>query len=138
MSEPELRPADEGSMMDREAPLPAKEEKGATYGTAKRAKKAPAAGVLPELGGAPAEKGVINLSVDDPAAAGGAIEQAVNRLGGRITGHSYSEESHLLIIRIGTQKVPVLLDSLERIGTVQERPHLPKESGGAVDLTIRW
>jgi hypothetical protein len=137
MPEPELQPADEGTMLEREAP-PARVEKGTTYGAMKRAKKAPAAEAPPEPGGAPAQKGEITLAVDDPAAAGGAIEEAVNRLGGRINGHSYSEESHLLIIRIGAQKLPALLDRLERIGTMQERPQLPKGAGGMADLTIRW
>jgi Predicted integral membrane protein (DUF2275)/Putative zinc-finger len=138
MSEPELRPADEGTMMEREAPLPAKEEKSVPSETLKRAKKTPAREELPLFGGVPAEKGEITLTVDDPAAAGGAIEEAVIRLGGTINGHSYSEESHLLIIRIGAQKVTTLLDRLERIGAVQEKPHIPKGAGGTVDLTIRW
>jgi hypothetical protein len=138
IQEPELRPADEGTMMDNGASLPAKEEKNVTYGTVKRAKKAPAAGALPLLGGAAAEKAEISLLVDDPGAAGGIIEEAVTRLGGRISGHSYSEDSHLLIIRIGAQKIPSLLDRLERIGTVRGKPQLSKEAGGTVDLTIRW
>jgi len=138
MPEPELRPADEGTMMEREAPLPTKEEKSAPMETLKRAKKGPARDELPLSGGVPAEKGEITLTVDDPAAAGGAIEEAVIRLGGRVNGHSYSEDSHLLIIRIAAQKVTTLLDRLERIGAVQERPHIPKGAVGTVDLTIRW
>jgi hypothetical protein len=134
MAEPELQPADEGILMDRESP----QGNGAIYGNAKRSKKAPAAAALPELGGASAEKAEITLVVDDPATAAGIIEESITRLGGRINGHSYSDESHLLIIRIGTQKVPTLLGRLERIGTVQERPQLPKGAGGTVDLTIRW
>lgn len=137
--EPELQPADEGFMQEREVSQPsAKEDKAVPRGAAKRARKATAGEALPVLGGTPVEKGEINLVVDDPAAAGGAIEQAVTRLGGRISGHSYSEESHLLIIRIGAHKVPALLDRLERIGTIQEKPHSPKGAGDMVDLTIRW
>ncbi len=120
--------------MERESP----QGNGATYGNAKRSKKAPAVGSPSELGGALAGKAEITLVVDDPATAAGIIEESVTRLGGRINGHSYSDESHLLIIRIGTQKVPALLGRLERIGTVQERPQLPKGATGTVDLTIRW
>jgi hypothetical protein len=138
MPEPELRPADEGTMMERGTPQPTREEKSVSHGKEKRAKKATAGEAIPVFGGAPAEKGEIALAVDDPGSAGGAIEQAVNRLGGRISGHSYSEESHLLIIRIGAQKVSALIEQLERIGTVQENPQLPKGAGGSVDLTIRW
>jgi hypothetical protein len=141
MSEPELQPTDEGTMMEREAPQPAKEEKGASHGKEKRAKKATAAEALPGseiFGKVPVEKAEIPLLVDDPVAAVGPIEEAVTRLGGRISGHSYTEESHLLIIRIGAQKVPALLDRLERIGTMQERPQIPKGAVGTVDLTIRW
>lgn len=139
MPEPELQPADEG--MERESPQSVREEKGekGVYrGKEKRMKKAPATEALPEPGGAPAGKGEIILAVDDPDAAGGAIEAAVTRLGGRISGHSYSEESHLLIIRMGIQKIPALLGQLGRIGTVQEGPQLTKGAMGAVDLTIRW
>lgn len=128
---PELRPADEVPIMGREAPLPA-------YGTLKRGKKATAGESLSVPGGGPTGKGEITLVVDDPESAGGAIEETVTRLGGRINGHSSSEESHLLIIRIGVQKVAVLLDRLERIGTVQEKPQISKGAGGTVDLTIKW
>jgi hypothetical protein len=137
--EPELQPADEGFMQEREVPQSSgKEDKALPHGAAKRAKKTTADEALPVPGATPGEKGEIALAVDDPAAAGGAIEEAVTRLGGRISGHSYSVESHLLIIRIGAQKVPALLDRLERIGTVQEKPQLSKGATGTVDLTIRW
>jgi hypothetical protein len=141
ISEPELQPADEGTMMERGAPQPAKEEKDASHGKEKRAKKAPAAEALSGssvFGGAPAEKAEIALVVEDPAAAAEVIEESVTRLGGRINGHSYRDESHLLIIRIGTRKVPSLLDRLERIGTMLDRPQLPMGAGETVDLTIRW
>jgi hypothetical protein len=78
------------------------------------------------------------LRVDDPGAAVGRIEQVITHFGGRISGHSYSEDRYLLFAQIDARRVPDLLDRLGQIGTVQERPQLPAETGGKVDLVIRW
>jgi len=96
---------------------------------------APAAGTAETM---EAGKGEVFLVVDDPNAATGDIEEAVTRIGGGISGHSYSGDSHLLFVRIDAQKVPALLERLDRIGTVQERPQISKGAGGTVELTIRW
>jgi hypothetical protein len=142
MAEPELQPADEEITPEREVVRPlGKEEKASPQGAMKRARKAPADEALRGAGtpaATPAGKEEITLLVDNPVAAAGAIEEAVTRGGGRISGHSYSGESHLLFIRIGAQKVPGLLDRLGRIGTVEERPQLPPGADGMTDLIIRW
>ncbi len=137
---PELAPTDEGPSFERDAaPFYGKEEKAAPRAT-HRAKKA----VRSEsaAGGAQAttqsDKGEISLAVDDPNTAIGTIEEAVTRCGGSITGHSYGEESHFLLVRIGTQKIPALVERLGRVGTVLSRPHPPKGGGGMTDLTIKW
>jgi anti-sigma factor RsiW len=128
MPEPELQPEAEGITPDSEAghPFP-REGKGGSRGGA----KVPAEETLP------AGEAEVTLLVDDPAAATGAIEQLVTRLDGRISGHTYSGENHLLFIVIEAQKIPVLLNRLGRIGTIRARPQVI-EGGGVVDLAIRW
>jgi hypothetical protein len=137
MHEPELRPADEGVM----EPSLGKEEKTAPHKAMQRSMKSPGYETAPAAGTAEtmeAGKGEVFLVVDDPNAATGDIEEAVTRIGGGISGHSYSGDSHLLFVRIDAQKVPALLERLDRIGTVQERPQISKGAGGTVELTIRW
>jgi hypothetical protein len=139
MVEPELRPTDEGIVSDFDTANPVfeakpsrvvkRERKGASE-DALRSAEAPAA--------VSSRKEEIALEVDDPDAATGSIEEAVTRSGGRINGHSYSGESHLLIIRIGAPNYSRLLDRLGRIGTMQERPQLTPGSVGMIDLVIRW
>lgn len=136
---PELRPTDEGLMTDFDKANPVFEEKPAS--AVKRGRKGQTEESLrdaeaPEA--VSARKEEIALAVDDPAAATGAIEEAVTRFGGRINGHSYSGESHLLFIRINSPNYPRLLDRLGRIGTIQERPQIPKGTAGMIDLVIRW
>jgi hypothetical protein len=136
---PELRPTDDGLMSDFDKANPVFEEKPAS--AVKRGKKVQAEEVLRDAE-SPAtssdRKDEIALAVDDPAAATGAIEEAVTRFGGRINGHSYSGESHLLFIRINSPNYPRLLERLGRLGTVQERPQLPAGTAGMIDLVIRW
>jgi len=142
MAEPELQPTDEGITPERELVRPlGKEEKSAPKGEMKRARKTPADETTQGAGSpGPSTPGKeeVTLLVDDPVAAAGAIEEAVTRGGGRVSGQSYSGESHLLFIRIGAQKVPGLLDRLGRIGTVEERPQLPAGATGMTELIIRW
>jgi len=137
--QPELAPTEEGPNLEREVvPQFGREEKTATTssGALKKGKTALRGG---ESGrAAKMETGGINLDVEDPGAAVGSVEEAVSRAGGRISGHSYGEESHLLIIRINRQKVPDLVDRLGHIGTILDKPQLPKGAEGLTDLTIRW
>jgi Putative zinc-finger/Predicted integral membrane protein (DUF2275) len=92
-----------------------------------------AAAVAPEP-----EKTEIVLRVTDPAAASGAIEQAVGRLGGTIVGHASGGGGHFLAAQIGADKLTELTGRLGRIGTVRERPQLSAGAVGTVDLVIRW
>lgn len=140
MVAPELRPTDEGLTSDFDKANPVFEGKPA--GSVKRGSKGASEEALRDAE-APAafsssSKEEIALAVGDPGAATGAIEEAVTRFGGRIKGHSYSAESHLLFIRINAPNYPRLLDRLGRIGTLQEQPHLPPGTAGLVDLVIRW
>jgi RNA polymerase sigma-70 factor (ECF subfamily) len=80
----------------------------------------------------------VTLGVDDSATAGAAIEKAVARSGGRITGRAHSGGSDLLYTQIDGQKFSDLLDRLGRIGRMQDRPHLPEGTSGTVDLIIKW
>jgi hypothetical protein len=140
MVAPELRPTDEGLMSDFDTANPVfggkpskavkRVGKGASN-EALRDAEAPAAGSA-------SRKEEISLAVDDPAAATVAIEEAVTRFGGRINGHSYSGDSHLLFIRINATNYPRLLDRLGRVGTVQEHLQLPQGTVGMIDLVIRW
>ena len=139
MVEPELRPTDEGLMSDFDTANPVfggkpskamSRERKSGAEEALREAEAPAAGN--------ARKEEISLAVEDPAAATASIEEAVTRFGGRINGHSYSGENHLLFIRIGATNYPRLLDRLGRVGKVQERPQLPPGTVGMIDLIIRW
>ncbi|HTP65168.1 MAG TPA: DUF2275 domain-containing protein [Geobacteraceae bacterium] len=137
--QPELAPTEEGPNLEQEVvPQFGREEKAVTTpaGALKKGKTALRGGDSGRA--AKMEAGGINLDVEDPGAAVGAVEEAVNRTGGRISGHSYGEESHLLIIRINRQKIPELVDRLGHIGTVLDKPQLPKGAEGLTDLTIRW
>jgi anti-sigma factor RsiW len=136
---PELRPTDEGLITDFDKANPVFEEKPLRAG--KRDGKGQAEEALRDTeppAAVSARKEEITLTVADPSAATGAIEEAVSRLGGRINGHSYSGESHLLFIRINAPNYPRLLDRLGRVGTVQERPQIPPGTMGMIDLVIRW
>jgi len=137
--EPELRPTDEGIVSDFDTANPVFEAKPS--GAVKRERKGASEDAL-RGAEAPAavssRKEEIALEVDDPVAATGSIEEAVTRFGGRINGHSYSEESHLLFIRIGAPNYPRLIDRLGRIGTMQEHPQLTPGTVGMIDLVIRW
>jgi hypothetical protein len=142
MHEPELRPADDVFITEKgvEHPL-GKEENGASHKAIHRSRKSPESSLAPAAG-APetmaAGKEEVFLAVDDPIAAAGAIEEAVTRVGGTINGHSYSEDNHILFVRIGAQKMPGLLERLDRIGKLQERPNLPASASGKIELIIRW
>jgi hypothetical protein len=139
MAVPELRPTDEGLITDFDKANPVFEEKPASAvkrGGKGQAEESLRDAELPEA--VTAGKEEITLAVADPSAATGAIEEAVTRFGGRINGHSYSGERHLLFIRISAPNYPRLLDRLGRVGTVQERPQIQPGAMGMIDLVIRW
>lgn len=132
MEEPQLQPADEDSEQDLEAvQLRTREKKPAPVLALQREKRA--TDRSPQSG----ELDVV-LRVDDPAVAAGAIERAVNRLGGRVTGRAFSGGVDLLYTQIDGRNYPELIDRLGRIGRIQERPQTPESGGGMIDLVIRW
>ena len=126
-------------MSDRETTFPLRE--GKVSGVLKGEKKAISGDAMRAAGSPPAQAArneEISLAVEDPAAATGAIEEAVIRFGGKIKGHSYSGDIHLLFIRIGADKVTRLLDRLGRIGKLKDRPQPALENGGVIDMIIKW
>ena len=138
--EPELQPTVEWATPERMAVQPSvKKEKVAPRGMVKQNMRAdetmPASGAPQAMRTGETE---VTLRVSDPAAVSGTIEHTVTRSGGRINGSSYSEDRHLLFVQIEAQKLPVLLDRLGRIGTIQEGLQVSPETGGKVDLVIRW
>jgi hypothetical protein len=84
------------------------------------------------------ERTVVALSVDDPDAAAGAIEQAVRGSGGRIVRRSYGDAGHLLFVQVESRKVPELMDRLERIGNLRKPLQSADGEKGTADLTIMW
>jgi hypothetical protein len=141
--EPELQPATEWGIPNRTAVSPATKEENVAPRKMMKQKKGADESFQP-AGAARAPAALreaeteVALSVDDPGAAAGRIEQVVTHFGGRISGHSYSADSYLLFVQIEARKLPDLLDRLGQIGTVQERPQLPEGTAGKVDLVIRW
>jgi len=135
-TEPELPPSDDWGTPDKEP-----ERSLSGDGGTKRAKRELPDQELP----AAATSGVVragevgvSLRVTDAEVAAGAIEKAVTSLGGRINGRAYSQKSHLLYVRIETQKFQELVERLARIGKVTERPQLPEEAENSVDLVVAW
>lgn len=139
--EPELQPTAEWGIPNRTAVSPATKEENVAPRKMIKEKKG-ADETLQPAGAdrAPAElrEAEVTLSMDDPGAAAGRIEQVVTHFGGRISGHSYSADRYLLFAQIEARKLPDLLYRLGQIGTVQERPQLPAGSGGKVNLVISW
>jgi hypothetical protein len=133
MPEPELLPENEDMMSESGGTQPlARDEKGAVPSAVNRSGDAPA------VESTTADKVEVALTVDDPEGAARTIEEIVARVGGRISGHSYGDDTHLLLIRIGAQNMQELLARLARIGTVREGPQLATGTSGSLDLSISW
>jgi RNA polymerase sigma-70 factor, ECF subfamily len=80
----------------------------------------------------------IYLAVKDPLAAAGAIESTITGTGGRVIGRAYSGGNDILYTHVARGKFTEVIDRLERVGKVRERPQLPEGSGDVVGLIIRW
>jgi hypothetical protein len=133
MPEPELQPAGEDSISEREEKQPVmRNEKGTIHSEGKRVEKTPVDEITS------GDKVEVALAVGNPAGAAAAIEEAVIRLGGTISGYSYGEQSHLLFIRIDAQKIQDLLARLGRIGTLQGESHFTNRARGSINLNISW
>jgi len=107
-------------MSDTAAPAPA---------AAGRAASAPAALALPQA--------VVRLDVADPSAAPGLIRAAVIRCGGNIT-EEPSPSGHRITARIPATRQGELLERLQQLGRIVERP-APSPAGMAlIEMVIQW
>jgi len=94
-------------------------------------KKAP----LPRVRGG--ELAVV-LTSADPVAAAHDIETAVTAIGGKVNGRAYSGNTSIIYTSVEVDRFFGLMSRLEKIGRLQELPHLPEEAEGTVDLVIKW
>jgi hypothetical protein len=80
---------------------------------------------------------IVRLIVHDPATAAAQIRAAVLRSGGTVA-EEQSTHGRRLTARIPPARQNELLERLERLGRISERPAMP--SGGAAlrELTIEW
>lgn len=76
------------------------------------------------------------LSPHNPAMADDLVRQAINRSGGTLVEGVRPSERHLKT-RIPSTRLPELLDRLERLGRITERPALPGP-GVMVEVEIFW
>ena len=88
----------------------------------------PAAAHLPQLS--------IRLSLADPTAAPGAIREALLRSGGTIIAESEPQQ-HRIRARMPAARLDELLQRLERLGRVSERP-APPAGDREQEVTIQW
>ncbi len=131
-------PAAESSNRALEA-LPEKKMKGsrslerradeAVPAAAGRADGAPAGPALP--------RSVVRLSVDDPTTAPSMIREALLRSGGTVNDES-GFSGRRIRGRIPAGRQDELLQRLERLGRISERPATPPAGTQLLDLTIQW
>jgi anti-sigma factor RsiW len=119
----------------------APEKKMKSSRSAERQSDAAAPAATGRTAGAPAgmalPQAVVRLNVDDPAAAAAVIREAVLRSGGEIINDRDVSGRHLTV-RLPTARQKELLDRLERLGRITERPGLPPASAQSLELTIQW
>lgn len=97
--------------------------------TAGRAASAPAALALPQA--------VVRLDVADPSAAPGMIRADVLRCGGSIT-EEQGPSGHRITVRIPAARQGELLERLQQLGRLVERP-APSPAGAAlIEMVIQW
>lgn len=87
---------------------------------------------------APAAVLRIRLDATDPEAVADEVESAVHRAGGRIVAHTLPDTATGLRLAVPGNALPTLLDSLERLGRLRERPALLYATSAWVTLEIRW
>ena len=78
----------------------------------------------------------LRLTVPDPSSANREISAASIRSGAKIIEEASSVPNRIRI-RIPAAKMPVLLEQLDRIGRLSERPKL-KSSAEALEVTVEW
>ena len=90
---------------------------------------APAGMALPQA--------LVRLNVDDPAAAAAVIREALLRSGGEIV-NERDVTGRRLTVRLPAARQKELLERLERLGRITERPVPPPASAQVLELTIQW
>jgi hypothetical protein len=96
---------------------------------ADRVTAAPAGLALPQV--------LVRLSVTDPAAAPALVREAVLRSGGTVV-NEQDAPGQRLRIHLPAARQHELLERLERLGRISERPAPSYGSAGSVDMTILW
>jgi hypothetical protein len=106
-----------------------------------RSSDAAAPAAMDRASGAPAGLAltpvVVRLQVYDPATAAALIRKAVARSAGNIT-EEQAPAVHRLTIRIPANRQPELLERLQELGRITERPAPPPAGTQLLELTIQW
>lgn len=79
----------------------------------------------------------LRLSVDDPLSAGERIREAVFRSGGSIS-NDQGQSLHRLTARIPAARQGELLERLQRLGRISERPTPPPAGIQLQEIAIQW
>lgn len=80
---------------------------------------------------------LVRLNVDDPAAAATLIREAALRSGGEIVNERDFAGQHLTV-RLPAERQKELLERLERLGRITERPAIAPGEARLLELTIQW
>jgi len=94
-----------------------------------RAADAPAAPALPQ--------GMLRLDMADPSTAPALIRETLLRCGGSIT-EEPDPSRHRITVRIPAARLGELLQRLEGLGRITERPAAPPAGTQLLELTIQW
>lgn len=80
---------------------------------------------------------MVRLNMNDPTDAPALIREAVSRSGGSIT-EDQSSSLHRITARIPADRQNELLERLQRLGRIMERPATPPAEAQPLELTIQW
>jgi hypothetical protein len=94
-----------------------------------RAYGPPAGEVLPQT--------ILRLNIHDSSNAPSLVRDAVIRSGGKIK-EDLSATRHRITVRIPTERHGELLDSLQRLGKITERPAPPSPGPAFTEIIIQW
>jgi hypothetical protein len=133
------KPAAATELFDR-APGRSLEMKKGTQGTVqkeadqsavrtKSVTKAPA-GILPP-------QVTVHLNISDAESAYELIQQAISRSGGILVANGAQRAERQLMARIAAPRLTELLNRLEKLGTLTERPVVAEQSG-LIEVAIQW
>jgi anti-sigma factor RsiW len=80
---------------------------------------------------------IVRLSVEDPSSAAAMIRETIIRSGGQITEDRGISERRL-VIHIPAARQNELIERLQRLGRIVERPVSPTAGNQRIDMTIQW